>query len=386
MKRERAVAAVLSILASLAFTVVSVRPAHGQTDEAGAGATEQGLASEGDVDRSVKEAMAERLLAERESETRRALDPAYRQMLRRRLASRSAKDLEAALEGGPLAPIPGGVSADLTYTPVTPCRIIDTRVAGGAIAGGTQRAFFVAGDFVGQGGNPGGCGVPYGPATAAMLNIAATGASGTGNLRAFAWESPTPPLPGASVLNYPPGSGAIANGIAIPICDAAPSCGSDLFIYSSATVHVVVDVVGYFSRPDANIVVDLVTKTTQTISTGSFTELLQSDIVLPDKCVGTADGWTVLVMASGYGALPSASSNARFGLSRNDAVNIQAGTLTVVDVADLQSFSAWHTQWVFTGLDAGTHNFRTLAATGGTGSYVATYSRMVVQVLGDSCP
>ncbi len=52
--------------------------------------------------------------------------------------------------------LPTSVTVDLVFTPVTPCRIIDTRLAGGPIAGGTTRNFAVAGaaGFAAQGGMP----------------------------------------------------------------------------------------------------------------------------------------------------------------------------------------------------------------------------------------
>jgi len=57
----------------------------------------------------------------------------------------------------------GDSRADLVYTPVTPCRIIDTRLAGGAIGAGTTRSFLVTGtDLSSQGGSGTGCNVPKG--------------------------------------------------------------------------------------------------------------------------------------------------------------------------------------------------------------------------------
>jgi hypothetical protein len=343
----------------------------------------------GEADQSLKQAMAESILAERESKTGRAFDPAYRHSLRRRMASRSIEDLRAWL-ADPDPAIPGGASVDLTYTPVNPCRIIDTRVAGGAITSATRRAFHVAGDasLGSQGGSPSGCNVPYGPATAVMVNIAATQSTGAGNLRAFAWASPEPPTPNAVVLNYGVVSGlnAIANGIAVPICGGG--CSFDLFIYASTTTHVVADVVGYFARSDANILADYVTKPVQTIGSSTFTELLQATIALPDKCIGVPDHWTVLITASGN--IDSASAgliSANFGLSRNSTSAIQADTFSGITLATGET-EAWHVQGVFTDVDAGlSHDFRVLAASpsGGT-SYRAVDNKMVLQVLGNNCP
>src|SRR5437667_8121983 len=78
----------------------------------------------------------------------------------------------------------GASAADLVYTPVTPCRIIDTRAtgAGGPIVPGVQRDFLVSGTtgFDTQGGTAGGCGIPDG-ATAAMLNLVVVKPAGAGD-------------------------------------------------------------------------------------------------------------------------------------------------------------------------------------------------------------
>src|SRR5262245_24623832 len=72
--------------------------------------------------------------------------------------------------GGPIPRALGDPAADLVFSPVNPCRIIDTRLAGGPIAGGTQRSFVVTGsaDFEAQGGTAGGCGIPDGAAAVAV--------------------------------------------------------------------------------------------------------------------------------------------------------------------------------------------------------------------------
>ena len=59
----------------------------------------------------------------------------------------------------------GDANADLTYTPVTPCRLVDTRVVGGPIATNASRDFKVwvnvnSGGFTAQGGEATDCNVP----------------------------------------------------------------------------------------------------------------------------------------------------------------------------------------------------------------------------------
>jgi hypothetical protein len=168
---------------------------------------------------------------------------------------------EAAVEEagfGPMermvAPVLGQSDRDLVYTPVTPCRIIDTRLAGGALAANTQRDFLATGvNLSAQGGSPTGCNIPFGPTSAVMFNFIAvtvTGVVGAGNLQAWAWTPAVPPPPPASILNFNSDFN-IANGIAVPICDPIlfTPCTSELFIRANfSSTHVVADVVGYFHR------------------------------------------------------------------------------------------------------------------------------------------
>jgi hypothetical protein len=141
----------------------------------------------------------------------------------------------------------GSFSSDLVYTAVTPCRIVDTRNAVGAFAGGQTRTYDLDGlggaatTYAQQGGVAASCNIPYGKATAAALNITATETTSPGYLTA--WGLGT--QPNASVLNWTTGA-TIANTTIVPI---VPSASTDFSIYSSSGAHVVIDVVGYFAAP-----------------------------------------------------------------------------------------------------------------------------------------
>jgi hypothetical protein len=154
--------------------------------------------------------------------------------------------------------IPGGaVQAQDVYTSVVPCRLADTRAAGGTLAAGTVRDFKVTGSGLqGQGGNPLGCEVPAGVATAAVINFVAVNPSGTGNLRAWAYSEPGVAPPNASIINFTTGVN-IANGIVVPLCDsAATTCTFDIKVQADGNgAHLVADVVGYF-RPPTSTQVD----------------------------------------------------------------------------------------------------------------------------------
>ncbi|MGH9324409.1 MAG: hypothetical protein ACRD3V_31550 [Vicinamibacteria bacterium] len=214
-----------------------------------------------------KRQLADSFLAEKERAAGRALEPEDRKRVLARLTSSlSVAELETLAYDPEAAPdIVGTLSlgdslSDLVFTPVPPCRIIDTRLSGGTILANTSRAFFVTGTtgFPAQGGLAGGCGVPDG-ATAAVLNLVAVTPPGPGNLRAYPYDEPEPPPPNASVLNFGPISGlnALANGTVVPLCDPVTmTCSFDLLIYAAVSnVDVVVDVSGYFSTfPTADIV------------------------------------------------------------------------------------------------------------------------------------
>src|SRR5687768_12691412 len=68
----------------------------------------------------------------------------------------------------------GDATSHLLFMPLPPCRLVDTRLAGGALVPGTTRSFQVAGatEFGPQGGTLGGCGVPVGSAAPAAPAVA----------------------------------------------------------------------------------------------------------------------------------------------------------------------------------------------------------------------
>jgi hypothetical protein len=169
--------------------------------------------------------------------------------------------------GSPALAGNSSLSSHLVYTAVTPCRVVDT--AGGRFAAGQTRSYVVHGpttDYSSQGGNADGCGVPdlsagdprRNLARAVVLNVVAVSPSGPGNLRV--WPSNLS-APLASAINYVElaslgvANNNVANEVIIPLCteEAAVSCGGgDISIRAEASgVHVVADVVGYFTDLDA---------------------------------------------------------------------------------------------------------------------------------------
>ncbi|MBC7883812.1 MAG: tail fiber domain-containing protein [Anaerolineae bacterium] len=144
----------------------------------------------------------------------------------------------------------------LQYVAVPPCRVVDTRFTPGAAApliANTVRAFRATGtDFSGQGGTSGSCNIPVG-ATSVFFNFTVTGASASGFLTAYPYNQNNSTQPNSSVINYSTTTStpAIANGIAVLICDGGTTvCANDFYVSANVgTTNLVVDVVGYYA-PD----------------------------------------------------------------------------------------------------------------------------------------
>lgn len=135
-----------------------------------------------------------------------------------------------------------------TITAVTPCRIVDTRAAGGALTAGTTRSFAVGGStgFAAQGGNPVGCAIPS-SATAVAVSIVAVSPAAGGFLTAWP-AGTTKPL--ASVLNYVKGV-TTNTGQTTQITAAGNPA---LSVFASAKANVVIDVYGYY-EPQTHLII-----------------------------------------------------------------------------------------------------------------------------------
>jgi hypothetical protein len=130
----------------------------------------------------------------------------------------------------------------LLYTPVIPCRIVDTRkTPAGIIDANTRRDFRVFGPVGGQGGDSDGCqslgGVPF----AAHINIIAVNPTGKGNLQAFPVGAGT----GAGLsVNYNTIDTNLANA---GIVKTVTGSGPNITVASNfSSAHTVIDVLGYY--------------------------------------------------------------------------------------------------------------------------------------------
>jgi len=214
-----------------------------------------------------------------------------------------------SLGGGKVAPgiqpeVLGDVTDDLTYIPLaSPCRIVDTRVAGGIVVGTIARNFVVSSSNTAQGGsgcNPwtGYLGGGLAGAVAVNITVDANGQSATPGsyLTAFATGAA---VPATSWLNF--AGGQVASNAGILPLSTSPSFG--FTVLTSATTHVIVDVTGSFVRPAATALTcsNVYNTTTSTVGYKSFENFLDASFpACPASTTGVGYLWKY---ASGTGGL-----------------------------------------------------------------------------------
>ena len=150
-----------------------------------------------------------------------------------------------------------GSGPELAYTPIVPCRIVDTRGgAGGAFAPGATRNWLATnpgGTFAAQGGSTTNCGIPV-KAAAVTVNFTVFN-TGAGPAFITAWPF-NQAQPGTATLNWTAAAAQVANGAIVPLCTGA-GCTSDFSVFASSATAMVVDVVGYFTPPSGGYVLSV---------------------------------------------------------------------------------------------------------------------------------
>lgn len=235
-------------------------------------------------------------------------------------------NLAVAVGSGKL-PLPskalGSTASDLVYVPVTPCRILDTRVAGGVMAANSTRNFDVTdvGDFAFQGGASGDCGVGgAGSFAAAVVNFTVVTPSAGGYITAFPYLG-TQPL--AATVNYT--AGDIRGNLAIVKLDQT-AAAPELSVYTFAQTHLVADIVGFFTAPQptqfscVNTSVQTFTITANTTNFFNNPNCPAGYTAITPYCWTAASG--VYSQGSGYNA--NASGNATFCAWQNTTASSQS--------------------------------------------------------------
>ncbi len=151
----------------------------------------------------------------------------------------------------PGAPAPDAPAVSALFPPgsesqlvgVTPCRIIDTRVSGGALVAGQRTFDATLASYAVQGGKAGSCGLPTtsGVVTAIQLNLGAISRNNkTSDIKGWATGTPEPL---ASLVNYNP-SGPAANMVTVPV-----NASGQFTLKTPGAAHIFADVAGFFVKP-----------------------------------------------------------------------------------------------------------------------------------------
>lgn len=137
---------------------------------------------------------------------------------------------------------------DYLFTPVTPCRLVDTRNTSNAFSHDEVQEYLVYGNTLSsQGGSGAGCPSPAGEPRAAHLNFTAIPVTGTGYLRAFAEDLASAPF-ASVVVNYMSGAQNISNATTIATQYNPTSTTEEIRVHNinGTEVDLAVAVFGYY--------------------------------------------------------------------------------------------------------------------------------------------
>ena len=202
---------------------------------------------------------------------------------------------------GVIALTPVQAQDDLIYVAVEPCRIVDTRNAGGDIAANSFRNFRVSGtlgELAVQGGKSdcldpkAGTGQKPLAIVAYVIAVPPGPGSGSGVLSAYPSNQLPPPVGSGSTVNFA-AQQIIGNTTTITICDPAGSCPTDgefAVLARNTNQHVVIDVQGYFYP-----VLDL-------IDTSKHYVIVDANDQTIGAAIGGDVGEPVIITSQGYHA------------------------------------------------------------------------------------
>jgi hypothetical protein len=201
----------------------------------------------------------------------------------------------------------GSAVNSLVYTPIPPCRMVDTRGVGartGLMPANSTRTFDLTTDGYGkgQGGSTSGCAaLPSYSHAGWAVNITVTGYGGNGWLTIWPFLGTEPFV---SQINFATGIWSVANGLNLTGCDG---CFDDITIRAANNAtHVIIDVIGFYEQATASASdVTRVAGTSGTSTAGSRaffsggacpagTVLVGGDVDhgSPETLIGEAHGFT----------------------------------------------------------------------------------------------
>lgn len=215
--------------------------------------------------------------------------------------------------GAPVGPDPAAVSSlfpagsELQFVAVAPCRIIDTRNAGGQLSA-TSRVFDATlATYAAQGGKAGSCNVSD-AATAVQLNLG--GISGNGKSSWLAGWATGTPEPTASLLNTSP-AGPIANMVTVPV-----NASGQFTLKTPGVMHVYADVAGFYVKPlyatvdgDGTVWGGMSSGLVSSVrnSVGTYTLTFNRDV---EMCAATTSDWA-------FYFVHEVSADVRYGAGTN---------------------------------------------------------------------
>ena len=122
----------------------------------------------------------------------------------------------------------------LDFHTLAPCRLFDTRSSGSnqPLQSGTERLFLISAE----------CGIPL-TARAISVNLTVLDATGNGNVALFPGDVLAPPV---SSINFVPGLTRANNAIVALARNGAGTIVARAVVNPSGTVHLILDVNGYF--------------------------------------------------------------------------------------------------------------------------------------------
>lgn len=214
----------------------------------------------------------------------------------------------------------GDTDKDYSFTPITPCRIIDTRISGGIFLANDTREFNIYGSggvLETQGGIDTGCAAPAGEPRGAILKLTAVPdpvvapANNTGTFSVYPANEAAPDF--GSIVIYNGRNGNIANTASIQsFFDAS---AKEVKIKNKfGRSHLVVDVLGYFYAPEVPVGVDY-------ISGNQSFPLSTTDATARTLSVTVPKDSHCVINASGYYALDP-NSNARCSITTGTTVDM----------------------------------------------------------------
>lgn len=140
----------------------------------------------------------------------------------------------------------GDINQDLVFKPLTACRIVDTRVAGGPIGPNASRALLAVAvgsgaNFTSQGGSVTDCGTAGAGASAVLLNVTVIAPTNAGSATVHRSGETRPAFP---TILYE--AGAVQSGLVMTRIPN-PLAITDFILFSEFAAHYTVDIVGLFT-------------------------------------------------------------------------------------------------------------------------------------------